>query len=46
MQNLENEKLTWEAPKLVLNLIDNTEVGTTTGAEGVHVAGSEFGTFS
>ncbi len=27
MQNLENEKLTWEAPRLILESIIETEVG-------------------
>jgi hypothetical protein len=27
MQNLENEKLKWEAPRLIINIIENTESG-------------------
>ena len=38
MQNLENEKLIWVAPRLILNFIDETENGTanTVDPEGIH----------
>jgi hypothetical protein len=33
MQNLENEKLTWEASRLITNSLDKSEIG---GTEGNH----------
>ncbi len=41
MQNTENEKLTWEAPRLITSSLDNTETGTTPGGtEALHTPGS------
>ena len=40
MQNTENEKLNWEAPKLILKSTGDTEAGYTTGTEGFHTAES------
>ncbi len=39
---MNNEKSTWEAPKLVLNLVNETEAGTHSsfGSEGTHTPSS------
>lgn len=43
MQNTENEKLTWEAPRLIIQDLNSTESGdyyNSAYAEGAHFTGS------
>jgi hypothetical protein len=42
MENIENEKLIWEAPRLIINLIDETEsgFGSVPSLEGSHMTNS------